>query len=84
MNHLVIRKIFIFSLIFISGCERTSPKSETVSKPINVSSSSVDSGECPQQPEVVLNSQSVKAIALYKQVTLSGIARKKSVFRIYF
>ena len=72
MNHLIIRRIFIFSLIFISGCQITSPKSEQTSKPINASAS----GECPEQPEVVLNSQSVQAITLEnKQATLSGIAK---------
>ena len=73
MNHSVIRKLFIFSLIFISGCQITAPKPEEIS----TSEKTTTSGECPEQPEVVLNSQSVQAIALEnKQATLSGIARK--------
>lgn len=76
MNYLVAKKLAIFSLLFISGCQIISPESEQVSEPVNTTTSAA-SGECPEQPNVVLNNQNVKAIALEnEQAALSGIAKK--------
>lgn len=76
MNYLIIKKVFIFSLLFISGCQVISPKLEQASEPLNTTASSVSSDECPEQPNIVLNTQNVQAIALSNEpITLSGIAR---------
>lgn len=77
MNYLIIKKVLIFSLLFISGCQVISPKLEQAFEHLNTTASSVSSDECPEQPNIILNTQNVQAIALEdKQATLSGIARK--------
>lgn len=76
MNYSIIKKVSVISLLFISGCQLISPQSKQASEPVNLANSTA-SGECPEQPNVVLNNQNVQAIALKdRQATISGIAKR--------
>ena len=83
MNYLSIKKVFIVSLLFVSSCQTNIPKSE--SKSANYSSSSVALDECPQQPEVALDSQNIEVISFNNaQAILSGIAKENQTLGYTF